>query len=226
MSATASTTVLSSEQTRLIEDNTDLIRLAINAVIHKTRRRAGADEYDEMEGEVSRALVEAAHRWPAYCAERGYSPDENEWFRIYATRRMKGAIIDMWRRDSPLTRTELDYSTHALRHGVSAAATRYNVSEAVVQAAVERRELLVTPGTMPESAHAPASPTLWESLHRAVEQMPLVARVWVALVFVGQVPVMEARKLLGITDPRTAVELAGYVEYALVSAVLAGAENR
>jgi RNA polymerase sigma factor for flagellar operon FliA len=51
-------------------------------------------EMGELESLALSGLASAAHRWPAYCAEKGHDPAAFEYFRAYVTRRMRGAMLD------------------------------------------------------------------------------------------------------------------------------------
>ncbi len=213
----------------LINENLDLAKIAVNTVLQRSNRKVTEDEREDLVAEATKALVEVAVRWPEYCEVNGYEaegPKANEWFRIYATRRLKGAIIDFWRKESPLTRNELDLSTFGIKHGAEAAAKRYGVTVEAVTTAMHRRDNLIVASALPEEDDDPNVPealapySLWDTLHHTISQMPLIAQVWIALVYVHHIPVKDARHLVGLKDIPRAAALEGYVEYHIVKAVL------
>ncbi len=64
-------------------------------------------DVEELKGIAYWGLTESASRWEAYCERRGFDPDRKEFFRVYATRRIRGAIIDSFR--------SADWATRSLR---------------------------------------------------------------------------------------------------------------
>jgi DNA-directed RNA polymerase specialized sigma24 family protein len=222
---------LSAEQQPLVIENLDLVRLSVNAVLAANRRSLTQDEYDDLCGEAARALVESAIRYPAYCAEHGYDPQgspaeangrPNEWFRIFATRRMKGSLLDLWRSQSPLTRRETDYSTYAQKHGVPDTAIKYGISQARVREALAHRQATLAQDEVPVSQIADNPQTLWDVLSSEVASLPPICQAWITLVYVHHVPPMQARDMLGFKNRHIppALALIGYVQFRLVSAVL------
>jgi|GEM_PF-4359759 len=206
----------------LVEDNLDLIRLSINTVLSKSSRRLNALEYEELEAELAKALVEVSRRWPNYCMEHGYDPQSSEWFRVFSTRRLKGAVIDYWRKESPLSRDETDYTTFARKHGAIAAAEKFGTSVADIEKVLCRRENLLNPIEVPADEPGRAHGTTWEVVTEAVAGLPEVAQVWVGLVYVDHLPSVQVREVMGLASAQQARALQGFVEYTIISAVLAG----
>lgn len=212
---------LDGTQRDLVVDNLDLVRIAVNAVLARSHRHASPDEYDDWCQEAARALVLCALRYPDYCAEHSYEAT-TEWFRIFATRRMKGAVLDLWRSQSPLTRRDVDYSTYALKHGEQATVERFGITLHRVREAVAHRNATLGQDEIPESEMAANPSTLWDVLSTEVDSMPPICRAWITLVYVHHVPPMQARDLLGFKNRHIppALALIGYVQFRLVSAVL------
>lgn len=207
----------------LAETNYDLISRVTRSVLNTAERYVGADEREEIEAEVAKALVECESRWPAYCSREGAEVTDNTHFRIWATRRLKGSIIDLWRKRSPLNRREIDHSTYALRHGMQEAADKFGVPLAEILEAVNRRQTLLVAEELSPEIVATQPYNLWDVLHRSIDQMPLIARTWIVLVFVQGMSIRDARIAVGLSrDHRTAMALQGYVEYTLVRALLTG----
>lgn len=62
-------------------------------------------DLDELTSIAYTGLWQAAVRWDSYCQRRGYSPEATEYFKAYATRRMRGAMLDAMRSNDWLTRS-------------------------------------------------------------------------------------------------------------------------
>lgn len=97
--------MLSAPQRKLVEDNVGLAR----SIAYRMWSALTNYERDDFEAWGFLGLVTAAERWPRYCAERDYeawgelSPS---WFRTYASRRIRGQIVDAMRAADPATRRE------------------------------------------------------------------------------------------------------------------------
>lgn len=97
--------MLSPEQRKLIEDRVGLAK----AIGHRAWSNLSGYERDEVISWALKGLVDAAVRWPAYCAEHGYDmygETAQSWFNTYATRRINGSIIDTLRQLDLATRRE------------------------------------------------------------------------------------------------------------------------
>lgn len=96
---------LSPVQVELIRANTDRAR----SLAARLARSHTGYETDEMIGTALLALTAAGHRWPAYCAERGFDPyteTGRSFFRTYATRCVNGACYDVMRDHDHATRAQ------------------------------------------------------------------------------------------------------------------------
>lgn len=71
------------------------------------QRAPHALERDELEGIGNDALVWACEHWEDYCRKHGYSPAATHYFRAYALRRIRGAILDHLR--------DLDWVSRSVR---------------------------------------------------------------------------------------------------------------
>lgn len=97
--------MLSESQRGLVEDNVEVVK----SIAYRMWVTLTGYSRDEFEAWGYLGLVTAALRWPQYCAERNFeawgdlSPS---WFRTYASRRIRGQIIDAMRADDPATRRE------------------------------------------------------------------------------------------------------------------------
>jgi RNA polymerase sigma factor FliA len=82
---------------RVAELTAEIVPSARAEAYRVWQRAPHALEMDELESLALSGLASAAHRWPAYCAERGHSPEAFEYFRAYVTRRMRGSMLDYLR---------------------------------------------------------------------------------------------------------------------------------
>jgi RNA polymerase sigma factor FliA len=70
------------------------------------QRAPHALEMDELEALALSGLAAASARWPVYCEKNGHDPARLEYFRAYALRRMRGAMLDWLRAQDWVTRSE------------------------------------------------------------------------------------------------------------------------
>jgi RNA polymerase sigma factor (sigma-70 family) len=97
--------MLSAAQHNLVEMNIPLAR----AIAHRVWKATTGYDRNEMISDALLGLIMAAQRWPSYCAEHGYdaySEGSFSWFKTYASRRIKGQIIDAMRASDVATRKE------------------------------------------------------------------------------------------------------------------------
>lgn len=86
----------------LIERNYDLI----DRVQRIQWRLVSLIPRDDMQSEIAYALTQAAYNWEDYCVRKGYDPASVSYFRPYAIKRMKGAVLDAARVLHPLNRRQ------------------------------------------------------------------------------------------------------------------------
>lgn len=187
--------------------------------------RLSDDTFLEMEAEASKALIECGQRWPIYCEENAYDPDRLDYFQAFAMRRMKGSIIDMWRRESPLSRNDINFLTYSNKHGSAGTAKEFNMTEDEVRLKIDGiKNILNThhlddPNNAVKGMDEPEAvqqESMWEVLYPTTMSLPFVCRVWISLVYVQSMPPKDAEKLLGL--PKGTVSR--YTEYKIVRAVL------
>ncbi len=90
----------------------EYIGLAQSIAQQVWRTAPHALELDELIGIAHLGLVMAARRWEAYCAENNFSPDALQYFKTFAVRRIRGALIDAIR--------SADWATRSLRNRAKA----------------------------------------------------------------------------------------------------------
>lgn len=93
---------MSAASASLVSQNLHLAQ----AIARKNKRLYAWYTDDELVAETYYALCTAATNWESYCQSRGFDPSRQDYFRSYALRRMKGAIIDLQRASDPYTRKE------------------------------------------------------------------------------------------------------------------------
>lgn len=76
---------------------------AVAVSVYNTARHAL--ELDELKSIAYLGLVSAAKRWNPYCAERGYNPEDVQYFKTFAQRRIRGSIFDEFRSADWASRT-------------------------------------------------------------------------------------------------------------------------
>lgn len=90
---------------RVAELTAEIVPSARAEAYRVWQRAPHALEMDELEGLALSGLAAAAHRWPVYCAAKGFDPTAFEFFRAYVTRRMRGAMLDYLRSQDWVTRS-------------------------------------------------------------------------------------------------------------------------
>jgi DNA-directed RNA polymerase specialized sigma subunit len=192
--------VLSPEQSKLIEDRVGLAK----AIGHRAWSNLSGYERDEVISWALKGLVDAAVRWPAYCAEHGfdlYGEIAQSWFNTYATRRINGAIIDTLRQLDLATRRERAIVKDIIGKGVDlyspwehespeAIAAATGIPLADVSAAVSA--LLRSPLSLEEASEALGAPDP-RSVEEEATQALLARRVAAA---VAALPPLHQRVLI------------------------------
>lgn len=199
---------------RVVEEYRDLAESVAAAVY---RKAPYAMELDETKAQAFLGLVKAADRWPSYCAERGFSPDSMQYFAAFATRRIRGEIVDSHRKKDIATRAQRDYSKQLAKAGLGAGASEEELAErtglsreAIRQtvAAVSKKHVsLDAVGEIPIPDQSLVEQVQAESaiLRKMVEfmrQLPYQEQVVLALHYYLSLELREIAKLLQITESR------------------------
>jgi RNA polymerase sigma factor for flagellar operon FliA len=79
--------------------------LAEGIGIKEWKTATHALDRDDMLALAYLGLVDAANRWEAYCARKGYDPSATQFFKVFARLRIRGTIRDSIRSDDWATRT-------------------------------------------------------------------------------------------------------------------------
>lgn len=79
--------------------------LAKQIALREWRTATHALDKDDMLGLAYLGLTDAANRWESYCARKGYEPSAVQFFKVFASLRIRGTIRDSIRSDDWATRT-------------------------------------------------------------------------------------------------------------------------
>jgi RNA polymerase sigma factor for flagellar operon FliA len=79
--------------------------LAKNIATREWRTATHALKHDDMISLANLGLVDAADRWEAYCDKNGYDPAAVQFFKVFASLRIRGTIRDHIRSADWATRT-------------------------------------------------------------------------------------------------------------------------
>ncbi len=75
------------------------MNLAKDIANREWRTATHALKLDDMTSLAFEGLVDAAHRWEPYCAKNKYDPNATQYFKVFASLRIRGTIRDYIRRD-------------------------------------------------------------------------------------------------------------------------------
>jgi RNA polymerase sigma factor for flagellar operon FliA len=93
---------MSYDKHSLIVDHLDL---ANRIATREWRTATHALKHDDMVSLANFGLVDAADRWEAYCKKNDYDPNATEYFKVFASFRIRGTIRDHIRSADWATRT-------------------------------------------------------------------------------------------------------------------------
>lgn len=111
---------------RLVESHVDLAESVAASVYRKAPH---AMDLDETKAQAFLGLVKAADRWEEYCAERGFDSSNLQYFPVFASRRIRGEIIDSLRKKDFATRSQRDSSKRLLKAGMGEGVSEEELSE-------------------------------------------------------------------------------------------------
>jgi RNA polymerase sigma factor for flagellar operon FliA len=174
-------------------------------------------EYSELEALAYTGLAMAAHRWPAYCAEKGYDPTALEYFRPYATLRMRGAIVDALRSADWATRSARTRSKLLRDAGADAGASTDELAAVTGMSPAEIRanaaEMARRPVPLDPVEHDQADPAeqvessvlihgILESAVGAIRKLPEEHQAVLALRYFYNMELREVAMRLALPDAR------------------------
>jgi RNA polymerase sigma factor for flagellar operon FliA len=180
------------------------------------RQAPHAMEREELRSIANLALVLAAQRWPTYCQERGYSPDRLEYFVPYATRRMRGAIIDTLRQADYATRSQRSRAKQLREAGSESGATEDELSDRTGMSRSDIRDTLGSLARRPVSLDVEDSDShpvtsvegdffvssVLQSVTSTVGSLSLPQQAVLALHYFAGMELKEVASVLDITESR------------------------
>src|SRR3954471_22212774 len=81
------------------------LTLAKDIANREWRTATHALKRDDMLSLANLGLVDAADRWEAYCEKNDYDPNAVQYFKVFASLRIRGTIRDHLRKEDWATRT-------------------------------------------------------------------------------------------------------------------------
>lgn len=81
------------------------MNLANDIAVREWRTATHALRKDDMISLAYTGLVDAAHRWEPYCAKNEFDPEAVQYFKVFASLRIRGTIRDYIRKEDWATRT-------------------------------------------------------------------------------------------------------------------------
>lgn len=105
------------------------LTLAENIANKEWRTAVHALKKDDMLSLAYFGLLDAAEKWPSYCAKNEYDPEAIQYFKVYASLRIRGSIRDYIRSEDWATRTTRSKSKRLKDAGQDDGATVEQLSE-------------------------------------------------------------------------------------------------
>lgn len=203
---------LTPEMVAVVENN---MGLAVSIAQSVYQSASQALEFDEVRSQAYLGLVKAAARWYAYCEERGFDPGDWQYFAAFASRRIRGEIIDSVRKKDFATRSVRDKMKVLIDAGLDrnvpvselARITGFSEDEIrKVMAAAQRRPVsLEAAGDVAgegsvESDHSTTA--VLEKMVRHIRTLPVTSQVVLSLHYYRGMELREIATELGITESR------------------------
>lgn len=202
------------DQQQLVLDH---INIAEMAAVRVWKTAQHALELDELKSLAYLGLVHAAVRWEPYCEERGFDPEQLQFFVPFAQRRSEGAVRDAirtadWANRSLRTRHKMlleaglergaSEREMATKSGLSVAevrSTKLGMARKPVSLDVPEIELGGQPGTVESSALATE---LLQATVEAVRQLDEVSQTVIVLRYYSGMEIKEVAAQMGLTESR------------------------
>lgn len=171
-------------------------------------------ELDELISIAYAGLWQAAVRWESYCHSKGHDPGATQYFKAYATRRMRGAMLDAMRSNDWLTRsmrsrakalrdagqdlgrTEAELSARTGLTKAQIRETMAGISRKPVSVDAEPVDVADTQGV--ESEYLVRS--ILSSVVQSMQALPLPTQVVLCLMYFADKDSAEIAELLGETE--------------------------
>jgi RNA polymerase sigma factor FliA len=111
-------------------------------------------DLDELISLAYQGLAQAAQRWPEYCQRRGFDEAALHYFGAYATRRIRGSMLDAMRSDDWVTRSVRSRAKRLRIAGQDLGKTDAEMAEATGLTIEQVRETLAGMSRRPVSMDA------------------------------------------------------------------------
>jgi RNA polymerase sigma factor for flagellar operon FliA len=130
------------------------LKLAETIATKEWRTATHALNRDEMVSLAYQGLLDAAMKWEKYCEKNGYDPEATQFFKVYASFRIRGAIRDHIRSEDWATRTTRSKSKKLKEAGQDEGATVEELSERTGMSVSEINKVIVKLTSRPVSLDA------------------------------------------------------------------------
>lgn len=204
---------VSPEIERLVED---IMPQARNEAWKVFQTAKHALDLDELISIAYTGLWQAAVRWNEYCDKHGYNREATQYFAAYATRRMRGSMLDAMRSNDWLTRSMRSRAKLLRDAGQDLGKTEAQLSTTTGMTAVQIRETMAGVARKPVSVDAECVDvaesqgvesqvvvsSVLGAVVKAMRGLPLRVQVVLCLhYFIGK-ELREIAELLGETEAR------------------------
>lgn len=139
------------ELVSLIEENIGMAE-AISVTVWKTAPHAL--DLDELRSLAYYGLTQAAARWRPYCDKNGYDSNAHNYFKVYASSRIRGAIFDSLRSNDHASRTLRGKSKQLKEAGQDSGATILEMAERTGMSVSEVTKTMTRMAAKPVSLQA------------------------------------------------------------------------
>lgn len=130
------------------------LHLADTIATKEWRTATHALKRDDMLSLAYWGLIDAAQKWPDYCKNNSYDPEAIQFFKIYASLRIRGAIRDHIRSEDWATRTTRSKSKKLKDAGQDDGATLAELSERTGMSEAEINKVITKLAYRPVSLDA------------------------------------------------------------------------
>jgi RNA polymerase sigma factor for flagellar operon FliA len=130
------------------------LKLAETIATREWRTAVHALKKDDMLSLAYWGLLDAAEKWPAYCEKNESDPDATQYFKVYASLRIRGAIRDHIRSEDWATRTTRSKSKKLKDAGQDDGASVEELSERTGMTVLEINKVITKLAYRPVSLDA------------------------------------------------------------------------
>jgi RNA polymerase sigma factor FliA len=201
------------ELVTLVQDNIGMAE-AISVTVWKTAPHAL--DLDELRSLAYFGLTQAAARWRPYCDKNGYDSKAYNYFKVYASSRIRGAIFDSLRSNDHASRTLRGKSKLLKDAGQDNGASIVEMSERTGMSVSEVTKTMTRMAAKPVSLQAASidcedehslDGTIFEqdiraAMVEAIKELPFEYQLVLAMHYYEEKELKVVAKELDITDAR------------------------